>query len=280
MSPSTPPASDALGPLLAQTADRIAHVLNDLTRELDSRAGVCSHARGEIALTLASQTFVLSLASDAHANECSVSVQPATGHAPTCLPRRASHAEPVRDVVPRKRKADEHGETPTKRPRTGDAVGQDRTPLISKDDLDDLLATLRDGGKENITECVNHVQRLLRRFSDESHDKSQSDDEQRLILHTEASLRTPLPSGAVPGTSTPLPSLDRDDPNTLIHDTVRQEAKLVSTQIKWVDECRRVAAGLHDKREEARRTTSAAFHDRQRQDRENFQNRILHESGA
>jgi hypothetical protein len=284
MSPSTSPASEALGPLVAQTADRIAHVLNDLTRELDSRDGVCAHARGEIALTLASQTFVLSLASDARANECSVSVQPATSHAPTHMPRRAADADAdadfVRDLVPRRRKADEHGEAPTKRQRTGDTVGQDMTPLISKDDLDDLLSTLREDVQEDRTESVNHVQRLFRRFREERHDNSQSHDEQRLISHTQASLRTSLSSGAAPATSTPSPSVYRDDPTTFIHDTVRQEAKLVSTQIKWVEECRRVAADIHDKREETWRTSSAGFHDRQRQDRENFQNRILHESST
>jgi hypothetical protein len=300
MSPSTPPASEALGPLLAQTADRIAHVLNDLTRELDSRDGAWADARGEFVLTLASQTFVLSLTSDAYSKECSVRVQPqrktpaetnglapppSKNDAPTHMPRRASDAdadaELVRDLVPRKRRADEHGETSNKRQRTADAVGQGMTPLISKDDLDDLKSTLREDVQEDTIECVNHVQRLLRRFRQEWHNKSQSDDKQRLISHSQG-FRNSLPSGAVAGTSIPSPSVDRDDPNPSIsiHDTVRQEAKLVSTQIKWVEECRRVAANLHNQREETWRTSSAGFHDRQRQDRENFQKRILHESST
>jgi hypothetical protein len=284
MSLSTLSASEALRPLVAHTADRIAHALNDLKRELDGRDGAWAHARSEIEITLASQTFVLTLVSDAH-SPVTVQAQLRTpaatnGDGPMHRPRRASDAELVRDIVPRKRKVDEHGSTSTKRQRTGVGEGQDETPLITKDDLDDLLTALREDVQEDMSECVNHVQRLLRQFREEWLDQSQSDHERLQPSQSRNPLRNSIPSGAIPGTSFPSPSNDRADPNTSINDIVRQGTKLVSTQIKWVEDCRRVAADLHDKREETWRTSSAGFHDRQRQDRESFQNRILHESST
>jgi hypothetical protein len=179
MSLSTLSASEALRPLVAHTADRIAHALNDLKRELDGRDGAWAHARGEIEITLASQTFVLTLVSDAH-SPVTVQAQLRTpaatnGDGPMHRPRRASDAELVRDIVPRKRKVDEHGSTSTKRQRTGVGEGQDETPLITKDDLDDLLTALREDVQEDTSECVNHVQRLLRQFREEWLDQSQSD---------------------------------------------------------------------------------------------------------
>jgi hypothetical protein len=297
MSLWTPPASDALDPLVAQTADRIAHAINDLKRELDQRDGTWVHAHGEFELALAAQTFVLSLVPDDHGKEYPITVQAklktctaAHGHAhvpfashismhrPT---RRASDAELVRDSVPpKKRNVDEHGDTASKRQRTEDGDDRDLTPLITQDDLDDLLSTLREDVQEGTSECVNHVQRLLRRVREEWREKSRSDDDQLQASHARRPFQTSVPSNAIPGASFPSPGVDRDDPNTSVQDVIRQEAKLVSTQIKWVEDCRRVAADIHDKREDTWRTSSAGFHDRQRQDRENFQHRILHESSA
>jgi hypothetical protein len=304
MSLSTPKALD---PLVAQTADRIAHAINDLKRELDRRDGVWAHAHGGFELTFASHTFMLSLVPDEHGNEYPVTVHAelqtaisANGHAPLPpnrapthrpTPRRGSDVELVRDIVPRKkRKVDDHGGASTKRQRTDnddddddDEEGEetkDMKPLIVRDDLDDLLSTLREDVQEDTSECVNHVQRLLRRFREEWHEKSHSGREQLQTPHTRAPFRNSIPNGAIPGASFPSPSIDRDDPNSSIQDVVQQEAKLVSAQIKWVEDCRRVAADLHNTREETWRTSSAGFHDRQRLDRENFQHRILHESST
>lgn len=46
------------------------------------------------------------------------------------------------------------------------------------------------------------------------------------------------------------------------------DIKTLSKQIKWVDECRRLADSAHDSKEEKWRTTSATFHDAARKDRE------------
>jgi hypothetical protein len=51
-------------------------------------------------------------------------------------------------------------------------------------------------------------------------------------------------------TSFPAASVNLDARITKITNVIRQEAKLVSKQIRWVDDCRRVAADIHDEREE------------------------------
>ena len=79
--------------------------------------------------------------------------------------------------------------------------------------------------------------------------------------------------------SFPAASVNFDAKITTITNVIRQEAKLVSKQIRWVDDCRRVAADIHDEREEMWRTSSAGFHDRQRKNREEFQEKMPHESG-
>jgi hypothetical protein len=50
--------------------------------------------------------------------------------------------------------------------------------------------------------------------------------------------------------------------------TVVSRLQNVSAQIKWVEECRRIAEEGHDRREETWRTTSATFHDEMRKARE------------
>jgi hypothetical protein len=50
--------------------------------------------------------------------------------------------------------------------------------------------------------------------------------------------------------------------------TVMSRLQNVSAQVKWVEECRRIADEAHDKREETWRTTSATFHDDNRKARE------------
>ncbi|KAF2399968.1 hypothetical protein EJ06DRAFT_522175 [Trichodelitschia bisporula] len=51
-------------------------------------------------------------------------------------------------------------------------------------------------------------------------------------------------------------------------DAMLAELQTLSSQIRWVEECRRVADELHDQREETWRATSALFHDDRRKDRE------------
>jgi hypothetical protein len=53
----------------------------------------------------------------------------------------------------------------------------------------------------------------------------------------------------------------------------------VSAQIKWVEECRRVAGQAHDAREEKWRATSATFHDDNRKSREQHETWLVSEIG-
>lgn len=132
---------------------------------------------------------------------------------------------------------------------------------------------------EDTTETVDHVQLLLRRFKEEWHEQSQREFEQP---------RAPQPggpfhnlvsaAGANSGDSFPSSDDDREDLDVSVGDIVRREAGLISRQIKWVEDCRRMANDVHVKREDTWRTTSAGFHDQQRQNREEFQTWMVHES--
>lgn len=306
MSPTTADASqsgDTIDPLVAQTAKKIADVINDFKRQLDDRDGIWATANGSFELALktnASQTYKLSITPDTDGDAYPITVsvdlkqnkQGANGSIATSLTaavpgtqlrtRRDSDAELEKDVVSRKRKIDNGEDTMRKRARTddGDADDDIMSSFISKGDLEDFLFKLREDVQEDTSECVNHVQKLLRRFKEEWHDRCNYEDDQTNTLQSRPPMRGSITgNGATPGVSFPSPSLDRDDTNkSSVSDTIRRESKLLSTQIRWVEDCRRVAADIHDKKEENWRTSSAGFHDRNRQDRENFQNRMLNES--
>ncbi|KAF1839809.1 hypothetical protein BDW02DRAFT_486305 [Decorospora gaudefroyi] len=238
-----------IDPLVAQTALKIAAVINDFKRQLDQRDQTWALATGTIELGLHSQNFHLVLVPDEDGDEYPITVQatrkPQHDAAPSGL-KRARQAsdddapQPLdTDLVPRKRQKQDLEIDP--HPRLPSEPDGNGTP-ITRAAMDDLLVSLRDDIQEDTTECINHVQRLLR------------------------------PS--------PAASHDRADQTTSIPDLVRREAKLLSHQIRWVEECRKVGAELHDQREETWRTSSASFHDRQRQHRETFQAHMLHASGA
>ncbi|KAF2827536.1 hypothetical protein CC86DRAFT_369641 [Ophiobolus disseminans] len=286
MLPESVSSAEAPDPLIAQTAKRIADVINDFKRELDLRDGTGADVHGQLEFALEWQTYVLVIVPDENGDEYPITVQAklktdqvtVNGHAPlppTTQPfiyrpaRHDSDVELERDFIPRKkRKFNVDGDAPSKRQRNSEDE-EAIMPLITKGDLDVLLSKLREDILEDTSECVNHVQRLLRRFKEEWHEQSTLDYRPR----------GSIPKDANPSAYFPSPNLDRDDPNTSLPDVARHEAKLLSSQIKWVEDCRRVASDLHDRREETWRTSSAGFHDRQRRDRENFQNKILHDSG-
>ncbi|KAF2470287.1 uncharacterized protein BDR25DRAFT_226160 [Lindgomyces ingoldianus] len=305
LSPTAGLDSD-IDPLVIKTAKKLADVINDLKRELDGRDGTCADVRGTFKLSLDSDfshTYELSIAQDEDGVEYPITIHAkhqkvktgasgqvgvhrnfitpliaaassSSGYVPA---RRVSDAELEKDIVSRrKRKLDEDEDTSRKRPRTGDE--EDVMPLITKDDLEDILSRLRDDIQEDTSECVNHVQKLLRRFKEEWHEKSKWDYEQVSMRQTRSLFRDSIANGATPSGAFPSPSIDKDDSNTSLLDMVRQETRLLSSQIRWVEECRRVAAEVYDKREETWRTTSAGFHDRNRVDRESFQNSVLQES--
>jgi hypothetical protein len=302
----SPPSSSRavvadMDPLVSQTTKKIAHVINDFKRELDKRDGTWAQAHREFELALETQTFVLTLVPDEFDEDRPVTVQarlkvpeptndnvplPSTnGSTASESARRESEAQHQPDFNSgTKRKSDAEDEKPNKRPRPNDEQ-EDVVLQITKADLDDLLSKLTANPKDTI-ESITHVQRLLRRFEKDRQEERNSDshDSQNpRTRHSTLSDKMLNVDGMTPGNSFPGPSVDLDDQtaeNSAITDTIKGEAKLISTQIKWVEDCRRVAADIHDKREEMWRTSSAGFHDRQRQDRESFQNRMSRESCA
>ncbi|KAF2201534.1 hypothetical protein GQ43DRAFT_33461 [Delitschia confertaspora ATCC 74209] len=308
LSPSTSNTPSDVDPLIAQTAKRLADVINDFKRELDKRDGVWAYTHGALEITLKGnihQSYEVRIIPDEDGDEYPITVQASLkkekstasgGAGSTMNPnntnpsssstslyqpvRRDSDAELERDILPRrKRKLDEgiNDGASKKRPRTDEDDDEDIMPLISTDGMEDLLTKLRDDIQEDTSECVNHVQKLLRRFKEEWHEKSKWDYEQLSGLRGKGDSRNSVERTSAPD-GFPSPTFDRGDESGSLHDFIRREAKLLSSQIRWVEECRRVASDAHDKREETWRTSSAGFHDRNRQDRENFQQRILGET--
>jgi hypothetical protein len=304
-SPMASNSSSNLDPLVVQTAKKLAIVINDFKRELDRREGSLVETRGTFEISLSpAQTYELTIVQDEDGHEYPITVQArqkkdnsalngednadlSSSRLPYTPKRRASDTDLEKDIVSRrKRKLDEEGFQghSRKRLRGEDEEEEDALPLISKDDMEDLLAKLREDIQEDTTECVNHVQKLLRRFKEEWHEKSKWEYEKLSALQSgPAQPQMPVRSSTSVERNTmpeafPSPSMDRDDHMTPLQDFIRREAKLLSTQIKWVEDCRRIASDAHDKREETWRTSSASFHDRNRQDREAFQARMINDS--
>lgn len=297
--------------LVARTAKRIADAINDFKRELDQRDSVWGTASGSFELALNTNdtnVYQLTIVHDPDGEEYPVSVradlktQP--DGAPVPLPRpkptrRPSDAALEVEILSRRKKRrldddsdnDEHA---AKRTRTTDINDDEimegnmmpRTSVVEREDLENLLIKFREDIQDDTTECVNHVQRLLRRFKQEWHDRKNWEDEHAVLLSQRTSSNPQNAQQGQSGTSSngngvAFPSsttADHNDAALSTADIVRRESKLLASQIRWVEECRRVAASVYDKREETWRTTSASFHERNRQDREAFQNRILHES--
>ncbi|KAF9731317.1 hypothetical protein PMIN04_007565 [Paraphaeosphaeria minitans] len=190
--------------------------------------------------------------------------------------RRASDAELEKDLVSRKRQRLDRGKSDANDPTDDDDI----MPLITKEHLQNIVANLRDDIQEDTSESVNHVQRLLRRFKEEWHEKSTWDFAQAAKnQNARPSRRSIDGNGTTPAAAFPSPGANQDDDDITVPDLIRQESKLISSQIKWVEDCRRLAADAHGKREENWRTSSASFHDKARQERESFQGRLLHEQG-
>jgi hypothetical protein len=295
-SPPTSSSAKAVDPLVAQTAQRIAAAINDFKRQLDLRDGTWAVVTGNLEFGLRSQDFhvvfqpdkdgheypitfqVIPKPHDATNSESSTSHRALAAYEPT---RRASDAELGRDLISRnKRKfeSEQHGHNANKRSRTEE--DHDAIRPTNKENLADMLDKLRDDVQDDTSECVNHVHRLLRRFKEEWHEKNQCDYEHTQLPSTRPPFRDSIANGPTTRLSFPSPSLDRDSQYTPVPDLIRREAKLLSHQIKWVEDCRKVGAELHDKREETWRTSSAGFHDLQRQNREAFQNKLLQETGT
>lgn len=199
-SPSSPdsaePINGTIDPLVAKATKSIADAINDFKRELHHRDGVWAHAQGCLELALnagqPSVTFKLTIVPNERGDECPVTVQATSRKpgvvtsdndtAPTARPLlKPMHSESAleRDLVPHKKRRLVHGDAVTnKRSRTSETEEEDKFPLITKNDVDNLLTKLREDIQDDTTETVNHVQRLLRRFKEGLHDKTKWDSKQ------------------------------------------------------------------------------------------------------
>jgi len=280
MSPGSPSSAEGSDPLVLELAQKIAHVINDFKRELDTRDGDWANVHGQIELALEWQNFILTVEPDELGDEYPIKI---TAKIKTDEANGTGPAEPSDDsdtnlnnnlALRKKRRSDEDGDSLSKRQRTAHE-GQSTMPVITKDDLNDLLTKLRDETQDDISECVNHVEELLLRFNEESHALTAPDYEQPR--------NRPPAYGSMPSGNTPVPppSESREFPATAsLTNVVRGEVKVLSSQIKWVEDCRRLASDTQIQCEETWRTSSAGFHDRARQNREDFQNTTLHQQGA
>jgi hypothetical protein len=282
MSPGSPSSAEATDPLVVEMAQSIADVINDFKRKLDTRDGDWANVHGQIELALEWQNYILSVQPDELGDEYPIKItakikadtdEPPSHHSS----RHESDTNLESNLALRKkRRSDGDGDASKKRQRT---AGEDQAtvPVITKEDLNELLFELRDETQDDISKCVNHVQRLLQRFNQESHTVIVLDDDDE-----QPQARPPvygsMPNGSIP---VPSPTETRDSTAiTFLAGVVRSEAKLLSSQIKWVEDCRRLASDSQIQREETWRTSSAGFHDRARQNRQDFQSTILHQQGA
>ncbi|OCK99456.1 uncharacterized protein K441DRAFT_215928 [Cenococcum geophilum 1.58] len=313
-----------LDPLVTQTAKKLTEVINDFKRQLDERDGYSANVQGSIEMVINSttpQTYILSLVHDLEGEEHPISVNIAQkkGHLPTDGHLRAGHDRASADsgalpsykptaresdsvleqdiISRRKRKIstdndeqDESASLARKCIRISEGGNEDIMPPITKHELEELFTKQREDIHEDTTECVNHVQRLLRRWREQWREKNgcelgklgqlatQQGGAASKISYTEASSsrlqETPASVAGIFATS----GHDGYVGLTNLSDTIGKEVKQLSNQVRWVEECRRIASDAHDEREETWRTSSAAFHDKNRQDRESFEKRALNES--
>ncbi|KAL1601744.1 hypothetical protein SLS60_006659 [Paraconiothyrium brasiliense] len=301
---------------VTRTAEKIAELLRELRRELESlgdTAAIETHGTLQVALKTPDSTTTIKLDDVSHSERvCSSVTGPAfatngteppmngAGADPTTAitieddsaaastattslhkrTRRDSDAELEKELVSRKRQRAERGEKDANMQHDAND-DDDIMPLITKEDLEKIVAKLREDIQEDTSECVNHVQKLLRRFKEEWHEKNAVDVEQASNGQNGQGFKASMVgNGSTPAAAFPSLGIGQDDQDIPVPELIRQESKLISSQIKWVEECRRVAADAHDRREENWRTSSATFHDKGRQERESFQSRILHEQGT
>lgn len=129
-------------------------------------------------LALKSQTFVLTIVSNKNGEKHPIKVQTkfkrhdadhsnVTSHAFACTPTRCES-----DVdLERYQVSQEIGEFDVdgdehRKLQCTDNDDKDIIPKIIKDDLDDLLINLRENLQEDTSDCINHVQHLMRPFGE------------------------------------------------------------------------------------------------------------------
>ncbi|KAF1977046.1 hypothetical protein BU23DRAFT_453815 [Bimuria novae-zelandiae CBS 107.79] len=284
-------SADALVP---RTAQKIADLLSGLKRELETLHGTSVEIHGQLQLTVpGGSQYALKPVSRADGLSIRVKASQGAskGKAPTVQvygagasstshykrTRRDSDAELEKELVSRKSQRLDNADNGAHLGAVDD--DDDILPLITKEDLESIVAKLQHDIQEDTSECVNHVQRLLRRFKGEWHEESTWDFEQASNSRSRRARPSVAENGTAPAAAFPSPGLDRDDQDITVPNLIKQESQLISSQIRWLEECRRIASDAHDKREENWRTSSANFHDKARQERETFQGRMLQEQG-
>ena len=80
---------------------------------------------------------------------------------------------------------------------------------------------------------------LLRRFKEERHDKRSCDFEQVLSGQNGRVFRPSVVGNGAgpPVTAFPSPGVDQDDQDMTLLELIKQESKLISSQIRWVEGC-------------------------------------------
>ncbi|KAJ9647300.1 hypothetical protein H2199_002287 [Coniosporium tulheliwenetii] len=296
---------------IAVTAENLKDTLADLKRQCETLEGSSSkvYISGSITVevrTPVSQSHQISVVDDLEADPPSLGVvvkqlastTNGNGHArapshapgapsPYSLPFFAPTSTNIldldrtleSDLVPRKKRKrddddddDDGGDTnglgsAPKRLRE-DSGGDEAMEADEKDLMDmsskefqALLSELRDDVQEDTTAGLNHLQRLLRRWREQWREKNgwlfdyfklQHEEERRKKQWFEAKFK----------------ALE----DALAHKVMAQFRNL-SNQIRWVEDCRRIADEAHDIKEDNWRVTSATFHDnsqRRQQSHENW----------
>ncbi|PVH96787.1 hypothetical protein DM02DRAFT_631675 [Periconia macrospinosa] len=299
-----------LDPLVAHAAARIAYALNDLKRGLDERDGdspASANLKGAFQLLSGSQHFDITIATSDEREDAPVTVDArlrrrdvsktrtaaqdrTTAH--TSSSTSSSAIEGDHDGA-RKRKRLDHDTDPSQPDRNVNSTQNNHValPIVPDEELLALITKLRNSTNPESIEGLRSLihglhktwqaeQRSNPQFNPSSLSSAAARVQQQQDPQPSTTTSFPRPSADVPtNTSTPSNPASPSSPET-VPELLKQQRELLSKQIQWVEECRRVASSLSDQRTETWRTTSAAFHDTNRVDRERFQHRILSESGV
>ncbi|EON65180.1 hypothetical protein W97_04417 [Coniosporium apollinis CBS 100218] len=199
------------------------------------------------------------------------------------------------DLIPRRKRKRDDGEE-----EESNMNGQGSARKRLREDLDDepmeadekdlmdmsskefqtLLSELRDDVQEDTTAGLNHLQRLLRRWREQWREKNgwlfdyfklQHEEERRKKQWFEAKFKA-LEDALGTG-DTPIEDelAEGGEVADKAHKIMAQFRNL-SNQIRWVEDCRRIADEAHDIKEDNWRITSATFHDNSQQRQQSHEN--------
>lgn len=306
------PSDDA--PRLEEIGSHVGDFLNGIQSELKEKGEAVSMS-GTITIRLGKgdvQTVRLQLVEDLTSSDGSlhVHVDSWKGNNPPEV-RRASPRSPndqyqlgqdlSEDIQPRlkKRKLSQpndddlgHGD-PAAKATPGPSEPKDVADMTS-DELEQMLSKNRDDIQTDTVDAVNQTNRILRKFHEQWRDhvawlvnkgvstpamsamgsetvtRTQNGRAMVVPQQPASQPRASFPQAGDPNSS---PALSRPSPSA---PTALQLSQL-SKQIRWLEDCRRIAAEVHDKREETWRISSASFHDSSRRDRETHEKHMSKE---